>query len=65
MRFTEQLDKNPNQYPNHKYIRVIVLRLELSADKGVSVYWYKSLANKRGYSIKIKDLSIKKYNRNF
>jgi hypothetical protein len=25
------------------------------------VYWYESLANKRGYSTKIKDLSIKKY----
>jgi hypothetical protein len=38
-----------------------VLGLELSASKGEVVYWYESLANKRGYSTKIKDLSIKKY----
>ena len=61
MRFTEQLDKSPNQYPNDKDIRVKVLGLELSAGKGELVYWYESLSNKRGYSTKIKDLSIKKY----
>jgi DNA polymerase elongation subunit (family B) len=61
MQFTEQLDKNPNQYPNDKDIRVKVLGLELGASKGELVYWYESLANKRGYSTKIKDLSIKKY----
>jgi hypothetical protein len=38
-----------------------VLGLELGAGKGELVYWYESLANKRGYSTKIKDLSIKKY----
>ena len=61
MKFTEQLDKNPNQYPNDKAIRVKVLGLELGAGKGELVYWYESLANKRGYSIKIKDLSVSKY----
>ena len=61
MQFTEQLDKNPNQYPNDKDIRVKVLGLELGASKGELVYWYESLANKRGYSTKIKDISIKKY----
>jgi hypothetical protein len=38
-----------------------VLSLELYAGKGELVYWYESLANKRGYSTKVKDLSIKKY----
>ena len=61
MQFTEQIDKNPNQYPNDKDIRVKVLGLELGASKGELVYWYESLANKRGYSTKIKELSIKKY----
>ncbi len=61
MQFTEQLDKNSNQYPNDEDIRVKVLGLELGAGKGELVYWYESLANKRGYSTKIKDLSIKKY----
>ncbi len=61
MQFTEQLDKNPNQYPNDKEIRVKVLGLELDASKGDLVYWYESLTNKRGYSTKIKDPSIKKY----
>jgi DNA polymerase elongation subunit (family B) len=61
MQFTEQLDKNPNQYPNAKEIRVKVLGLELGASKGELVYRYESLAKKRGYSTKIKDLSIKKY----
>jgi hypothetical protein len=61
MQFTEQLDKSPNQYPNDKDIRVKVLGLELGASKGELVYWYESLANKRGYSTKIKDLSVKKY----
>ena len=61
MQFTEQLDKHPNQYPNDKDIRVKVLGIELGASKGELVYWYESLANRRGYSTKIKDLSIKKY----
>jgi len=61
MQFTEQLDKNPNQYPNDKDLRVKVLGLELGASKGELAYWYESLSNKRGYSTKIKDLSIKKY----
>jgi len=61
MQFTEQLDKNPNQYPNDKDIRVKVLGLELGAGKGELVYWYESLSNKRGYSSKIKDLSVRKY----
>src|SRR5215213_2942262 len=61
IQFTEQLDKNPNQYPNDKEIRIKVLGLELSAGKGELVYCYESLANKRGYSTKIKDLSVKKY----
>jgi DNA polymerase elongation subunit (family B) len=59
MQFTEQLDKNPNQYPNDKDIKV--LGLELGAGKGELVYWYESLSNKRGYSIKVKDLSVSKY----
>ena len=61
MQFTEQLDKNPNQYPNDKDIRVKVLGLELCEGKGELVYWYESLSNKRGYSTKVKDLSVKKY----
>src|SRR5215213_7246279 len=61
MQFTEQLDKSPNQYPNDKDTRVKMLGLELGAGKGELVYWYESLANKRGYSFKVKDLSIKKY----
>jgi hypothetical protein len=61
MQFTEQLDKNPNQYPIDKDIRVKVLGLELGVGKGELVYWYESLANKRGYSTKIKDLSVRKY----
>jgi hypothetical protein len=44
-----------------KDIRVKVLGLELSASKGELVYWYESLANKRGYSTKVKDLSVRKY----
>ena len=42
-------------------MRVKVLGLQLGAGKGELVYWYESLANSRGYSIKPKDLSIKKY----
>jgi hypothetical protein len=61
MQFTEQLDKNPNRYPNDKDIRFKVLGLELGAGKGELVYWYESLANKRGYSTRIKDLSVRKY----
>jgi hypothetical protein len=61
MQFTEQLDKNPNQYPNDKNIKIKVLALELNASKGELVYWYESLANTRGYSTKIKDISIRKY----
>jgi hypothetical protein len=61
MQFTEQLDKSPNQYPNDKDIRVKVLGLELGVSKGELVYWYESLANKRGYSTKIKNLSVTKY----
>jgi DNA polymerase elongation subunit (family B) len=61
MQFTEQLDKNPDQYPNDRNVKVKVLGLELGASKGELIYWYESLANKRGYSTKIKDLSIKKY----
>jgi hypothetical protein len=61
MQFTEQLDKSPNQYPNDKDIRVKVLGLELGASKGELVYWYESLSNKRGYSTKIMDLSVRKY----
>ena len=60
MQFTEQLDKSPNQYPNDKDIRVKMLGLELGAGKGELVYWYECLANKRGYSTKVKDLSVKK-----
>jgi hypothetical protein len=59
--FTEQLDKNPSQYPNDKDIRVKVLGLELSAGKGELVYWYESSSNKRGYSTKVKDLRVRKY----
>ena len=65
MQFTEQLDKSPNQYPNDKDIRVKVLGLELDAGKGELVYWYESLANKRGYSTKVKDLSVRKYKQIF
>jgi DNA polymerase, archaea type len=61
MQFTSQLDKNPNQYPNDKDIKVKVLGLELVVGKGELVYWYESLANKRGYSTKVKDLSVRKY----
>ena len=61
MQFTAQLDKHPNQYPEDRNVRIRILALELGADKGEIVYWYESLANERGYSTKIKDLSIKKY----
>jgi DNA polymerase elongation subunit (family B) len=61
MQFTEQLDKSPSQYSNDKDIKVKVLGLDLGAGKGELVYWYESLSNKRGYSTKFKDLSIKKY----
>jgi DNA polymerase, archaea type len=61
LQFTEQLDKNPNQYPNDKRLRVKVLALELGTGIGEIVYWYESLSNKRGYSIKVKDISVKKY----
>jgi hypothetical protein len=37
------------------------LGLKLGASKGETVYWYESLANSRGYSINIKDISISKY----
>ena len=49
MQFTEQLDKNPNQYPNDKDIRVKVLGLELAAGKEELICWYESISNKRGY----------------
>lgn len=62
MQFTEQLDKDPNQYANNKKVRVKILGLDLVAGKGETVYWYESLANRRGYSTNIKDLSISKYN---
>jgi hypothetical protein len=65
MQFTEELDKSPNQYPNDKDVRVKVLGLELDACKGELVYWYESLANKRGYSTKVKDLSVRKYKQKF
>ena len=61
MQFTTQLDKHPNQYLEDRNVRVRILGLELGADKGGIVYWYESLANEKGYSTKIKDLSIKKY----
>jgi DNA polymerase elongation subunit (family B) len=61
MQFTEQLDKDPRQYPDNKKVRIKILGLELGASKGETVYWYESLANKKGYSINIKDLSITKY----
>lgn len=38
-----------------------MLGLELDADKGELVYWYESFATKRGYSTRIKDLSVSKY----
>ena len=61
MQFTKQLDNTPSQQTNDKDIRIKVLGLELAAGKGELVHWYESLANKRGYSTKVKDLSIKKY----
>ena len=61
LQFTEQLDKNPNQYPNDKKLRAKVLALELGTGIGEIVYWYESLSNERGYSTKVKDISIKKY----
>jgi len=39
MQFTEQLDKNPNQYPNDRNVKVKVLGLDLGASKGGLVYW--------------------------
>ena len=42
MQFTAQLDKHPNQYPEDRNVRVRILGLELGADKGEIVYWYKS-----------------------
>ena len=61
MQFTEQLDKDPNQYPNAKKVRIKTLGLKLGASKGEIVFWYESSANKEGYSTNIKDLSISKY----
>ena len=61
LQFTGQLDKNPNQYPNDKKLRAKVLALELGTGIGEIVYWYESLSNERGYSTKVKDISIKKY----
>jgi DNA polymerase, archaea type len=61
MQFTEQLDKDPNQYPSTKKVRIKTLGLKLGATKGEIVYWYESLANRQGYSTQIKDLSISKY----
>jgi DNA polymerase elongation subunit (family B) len=61
LQFTEQLNKNPNQYPDKKKFRVKVLALELGIGIGEIVYWYESLSNERGYSTKVKDISIKKY----
>jgi hypothetical protein len=42
LQFTEQLDKNPNQYSNDKKLRVKVLALELGTGIGEIVYWYES-----------------------
>jgi DNA polymerase elongation subunit (family B) len=64
LQFTEQLDKNPEHYPNDKKLRVKVLALELGVGIGEIVYWYESLANKRRYSTKVKDISVKKIQRN-
>jgi hypothetical protein len=61
MQFTEQLDKEPNQYPSDKKVRIKILGLKLGTSKGETVYWYESLANSRGYSTNIKDISISKY----
>jgi len=61
MQFTEQLDKDPSQYPSTKKVRIKTLGLKLGATKGEIVYWYESLANSQGYSTQIKDLSISKY----
>ncbi|MGA9154640.1 MAG: hypothetical protein WBZ36_29000 [Candidatus Nitrosopolaris sp.] len=61
MQFTEQLDKDPQQYPNNKKVRIKLLGLKLGASKGETVYWYESLANRSGYSTNIKELSISKY----
>jgi DNA polymerase, archaea type len=58
MQFTEQLDKDPNQYPSTKKVRIKTLGLKLGATKGEIVYWYESLANSQGYSTQVKDLSI-------
>ena len=44
-----------------KILTLKVLGLELGAGKGGLVYWYESLANKRGYSTKVKDLNVRKY----
>ena len=40
MQFTEQLDKNPDQYPNDRNVKVKVLGLELGASKftGMSLW---------------------------
>ena len=38
-----------------------MLALELGIGIGELVYWYESLSNERGYSTKVKDISIKKY----
>lgn len=50
-----------HQYPNDKKVRIKILGLKLGASKGETVYWYECLANKKGYSTNIKDLSISKY----
>jgi hypothetical protein len=53
------LDKNPNQYPDKKRLRVKVLALELGTGIGEIVYWYESLSNERGYSTQVKILALK------
>jgi hypothetical protein len=49
---------------NLEEIRVKVLALGLGVGIGEIVYWYESLANKRRYSTKVKDISVKKIQRN-
>jgi hypothetical protein len=60
LQFTVKLSKEPNEYVN-EHDRVKILGLQFGAHKGDLVYWYESLSNKRGYSTKVKDLSVRKY----
>ena len=64
-KFTEKIEQKHLNVFRHRISTLfnwtILERLKLGAYKGETVYWYESLANSRGYSTNIKDISICKY----